>query len=104
VRPNQKKKWVVDADIKGCFDNIDHEFLMKKIGNFPARKLIQKWLKAGYVDKNVFHESEIGVPQGSIISPLLSNIALHGMEEALGVIYEKNGGSRASRIIVRPCG
>ena len=49
--PNKKKKWVVDADIKGCFDNIAHEPLLKTIGNFPARRLIYQWLKAGYVDK-----------------------------------------------------
>jgi len=101
VRPNKKKKWVIDADIKGCFDKIDHEFLIGRIGNFPARKLIQQWLKAGYVDKNVFHESEAGTPQGGIISPLLANIALHGMEKALGVIYEKSGGSRGKRIVVK---
>jgi len=87
--------------IKGCFDNINHEFLIGRIGNFPARKLIQQWQKAGYVDKNVFHESEAGTPQGGIISPLLANIALHGMEKALGVIYEKSGGSRGKRIVVR---
>ena len=101
VCPNRNKKWVVDADIKGCFDNISHKFLIGRIGGFPAKKLIQQWLKAGYVDKDVFHESENGTPQGGIISPLLANIALHGMEKALGVIYEKGGGSRGKRIVVR---
>lgn len=80
VRPNTKKKWVVDADIKGCFDNIAHKPLLKAIGNFPARKLISLWLKAGYVDKGIFHNTETGTPQGGVISPLLANIALHGME------------------------
>ncbi len=101
VCPNRNKKWVVDADIKGCFDNISHKFLIGRIGGFPAKKLIQQWLKAGYVDKDVFYESENGTPQGGIISPLLANIALHGMEKALGVIYEKGGGSRGKRIVVR---
>lgn len=101
VCPNRNKKWAVDADIKGCFDNISHKFLIGRIGGFPAKKLIQQWLKAGYVDKDVFHESENGTPQGGIISPLLANIALHGMEKALGVIYEKGGGSRGKRIVVR---
>ena len=108
---NNRKWWVVDADIKGCFDNIDHHHLMDVIGNFPARKLVNEWLKSGYVDKGVFYDSEAGTPQGSIISPLLANIALHGMEEALGIKYtwlkddrNKNGGSwvnKTDRTIVR---
>lgn len=88
ARPNKSKKWVVDADIKGCFDNINHKFLLETIGNFPARKLISKWLKAGFVDKGVFYDTESGTPQGGIISPLLANIALHGMEDHLGVKYQ----------------
>lgn len=60
ARPNQKKKWVVDADIKGCFDNIAHEPLLKAIGNFPAWKLVSLWLKAGYVDNGVFHDTNAG--------------------------------------------
>ena len=101
VRPNKRKKWCVDADIKGCFDNINHEILMESIGNFPRRKLIREWLKAGYVDKNVFYNQESGTPQGGIISPLLANIALHGMEKVIGVKYNANGTSKGKRIIVR---
>ncbi|HAX74941.1 MAG TPA: group II intron reverse transcriptase/maturase [Cyanobacteria bacterium UBA11372] len=101
ARPDKKKKWVVDADIKGCFDNIDHEYLMKAIGNFPARKLIYLWLKAGYVDKGVFHDTPSGTPQGGIISPLLANIALHGMEQNLGVKYNCRGENIGKRSIVR---
>ena len=101
VRPNKKKKWVIDADISGCFDNIDHKYLLSTIGNFPARKMIKEWLKAGYVDNNVFHKQESGTPQGGIISPLLANIALHGMEDALGVKYDHQGHIKAKRIVVR---
>jgi RNA-directed DNA polymerase len=72
AKANSTKKWVVDADIHGCFDNISHIPLINAIGNFPARKLIQQWLKAGYVDKGVFHDTNAGVPQGGIISPLKS--------------------------------
>ncbi|NEO81491.1 group II intron reverse transcriptase/maturase [Moorena sp. SIO4G3] len=86
---NNKKWWVVEADIKGCFDNIDHQALMETIGNFPARGLIHNWLKAGYVEKNIFHPTETGTPQGGIISPLLANIALHGLEKELGITYRK---------------
>ena len=67
---------------------------MEKIGNFPAKKLVEQWLKAGYVHKDVFYDSETGTPQGGIISPLLANIALHGMEEALGINYRWKKDSR----------
>lgn len=99
--PHRKKKWVVDADIEGCFDNIAHEPLIKTIGNFPARKLIHQWLKAGYMDKGGFFETETGTPQGGVISPLLANIALHGMEEALGIKYNQKGENSGERAIVR---
>jgi RNA-directed DNA polymerase len=81
------RRWVLDADIKGAFDNIDHEKLLEVIGNFPARELIRQWLKAGYLVDGVFHDTEAGTPQGGVISPLLANIAFHGMEEALGVRF-----------------
>ncbi|NEO95727.1 MAG: group II intron reverse transcriptase/maturase, partial [Moorea sp. SIO3G5] len=102
--------WVVEADIKGCFDNIAHKPLMESIGNFPARGIIYKWLKAGYVDKNTFHNTEVGTPQGGIISPLLANIALHGLEKELGIFYyetidKRNGKktwrNRTDRTLVR---
>ncbi|NEO24827.1 MAG: group II intron reverse transcriptase/maturase [Moorea sp. SIO4G2] len=85
---NNRKWWVLDADISGCFDNIAHKPLLETLGNFPAKKLIAQWLKAGYIDKNVFYESESGTPQGGIISPLLANIALQGIEEELGIKYK----------------
>ncbi|NEO17833.1 reverse transcriptase domain-containing protein, partial [Moorena sp. SIO3E8] len=77
----------LDADISGCFDNIAHKPLLDKIGNFPAKKLVEQWLKSGYIDKDVFYKTETGTPQGGTISPLLANIALHGMEEELGIKY-----------------
>jgi RNA-directed DNA polymerase len=100
-RPNNTFKWIVDADIKGCFDNISHKHLLKTIGNFPARTFIKEWLKAGFVDNNVFNPTESGTPQGGIISPLLANIALHGMEKALGVKYSCRGESIGKRMVVR---
>ena len=101
ICPNKKKKWVVDADIKGCFDNINHDQLIRSIGNFPGRKLINQWLKAGYVNNNIFYEQQSGTPQGSIISPLLANIALHGMEKVLGIKYNNRGEITGKRILVR---
>ena len=75
--------WVLDADIKGAFDNISHEYILKAIGEIPGRELIKQWLKAGYVEAEIFHATESGTPQGGIISPLLANIALDGMERLI---------------------
>jgi RNA-directed DNA polymerase len=58
-------------------------------------------LKAGYIDNHVFHDSKLGTPQGGVISPLLANIALHGMEEALGIRRDKTGANISSRTLVR---
>jgi RNA-directed DNA polymerase len=85
------KKWVVDADIAGCFDAIDHNFLLSQVGQFPARGLIAQWLKAGYMEKGIIHPTTAGTPQGGVISPLLANIALHGMEAALGITRYTQG-------------
>jgi len=87
------RKWIFEGDFKGCFDNISHEHIVNKIGNFPNKELIGKWLKAGYVDNGTFHETDMGTPQGGVISPLLANIALHGMEKELGVKYQYTGQS-----------
>jgi RNA-directed DNA polymerase len=101
ARPNKTKKWVLDADIKGAFDNISHNYLLTIIGRVPGYELIKKWLKAGYVDKNVYHETETGTPQGGVISPLLANIALHGMENAIGVKHNCRGEIIGKRAVVR---
>lgn len=73
-------RWVFDADIKGAFDNISHDYVLKSIGNVPGRELVKQWLKAGYVEDEIFHATEYGVPQGGVISPLLANIALDGLQ------------------------
>jgi RNA-directed DNA polymerase len=78
---NQKAKYALDADLKGCFDNINQEALLRKLNTYPAlRRVIKGWLKAGAVDNGVFEETTSGTPQGGVVSPLLANIALHGME------------------------
>lgn len=82
-----KKRWIFEGDFKGCFDNLNHDFIMEQIKGYPANKVVEKWLKAGYIDKNTFNKTEAGTPQGGIISPLLANIALHGMEDALNIKY-----------------
>jgi RNA-directed DNA polymerase len=78
---SKKNAYVLDADISGCFDNIDHQALLRKTNTSPKlRRVIKTWLKAGIMEGTVFHKSHRGTPQGGIISPLLANIALHGME------------------------
>lgn len=85
TRLNQKcgDTWILDADVRGAFDNISHDFILKTIGQTPGRELIKQWLKAGYVEAEMFHETESGTPQGGIASPLLANIALDGIDELL---------------------
>jgi RNA-directed DNA polymerase len=63
------------------FDSINHEALLDKINDPELRPILKKWLKAGIMDHGVFKETEQGTPQGGVISPLLANIALHGLEE-----------------------
>jgi RNA-directed DNA polymerase len=77
-------KYVFDADIAGCFDNIDHGALLRKLDTFPAlRRTISGWLKAGVWDGMDFKPTESGTPQGGALSPLLANVALHGLETHL---------------------
>jgi len=83
---SQKHKWVLDADIKGCFDNIDHKHLTSLIDRRTTKDTINQWLKSGIMENQKFQASDIGTPQGGIISPLLANIALDGME---GYLYKK---------------
>lgn len=81
---NQRAKFVLDADISKCFDRIDHSALLAKLGTFPAcRRQIKAWLKAGFMDGGTLFPTEEGTPQGGVISPLLANIALHGLETAI---------------------
>ncbi|MDX3772438.1 MULTISPECIES: group II intron reverse transcriptase/maturase [unclassified Streptomyces] len=88
---NPQRTWVLDADLTAAFDRIDHARIMAALGTFPARGLVRQWLKAGVVDRGRFAPTEEGTPQGGVISPLLFNLALHGMEEAAGVRYYTAG-------------
>lgn len=76
-------QWVLDADIKGAFDNISHDFLMKEINELPKRERVKEWLKSGYMEDNKFHVTESGTPQGGLISSLLANISLDGLDKLL---------------------
>ena len=89
--PNPSRRWVLDADLAAAFDRINHDRLLAQLGTFPARELIGQWLKAGVVEKGRFTPTEEGTPQGGVVSPLLLNVALHGMEQAAGVRYQLTG-------------
>lgn len=73
--------WVLEGDIKSCFDKIDHDWLLAHVPS--DRAILQKWLKSGYMEKDAFFETEEGTPAGGIISPVLANLALDGLEQEL---------------------
>lgn len=74
-------QWILEGDIKSCFDKISHTWLE---GNtMMDKKVLKQWLKTGYMEKNIFHRTESGTPQGGIISPTLANISLDGLENIL---------------------
>jgi len=90
--PMAKRVWALDADLAAAFDRIDHDHLLAVLGSFPARDLIRDWLKAGVFETGKgFAPTVEGTPQGGVISPLLLNVALHGLEEAAGVCYRTRG-------------
>jgi RNA-directed DNA polymerase len=89
--PRAKRLWILDADLSAAFDKIDHGRLLDALGSFPASGMVQRWLKAGVVEKGLLTSTEEGSPQGGVISPLLMNVALHGLEEAAGVRYRTSG-------------
>jgi RNA-directed DNA polymerase len=80
----QKAKYVLDADITKCFDRINHQALLSKLHTFPTlNRLLKLWLKSGVMDANKLFPTDEGTPQGEVISPLLANIVLHGLEDRL---------------------
>jgi len=85
---NQKAKYVLDADIAKCFDKINHKALLNKLNTFPTiRRQIRAWLKAGVMDGSKLFPTSEGTPQGGVISPLLANIALHGIENRINQAF-----------------
>lgn len=85
-----KAKYVLDADITKCFERIDHQALLDKIDTFPLlRRIIKGWLKAEVLDGKELFPVEAGTPQGGVLSPLLANIALHGLEEVVAAAFPK---------------
>ena len=88
-----KAKYVLDADIKGCFDHLAHQALLDKLTTYPAmRRTVKGWLKAGVMEGVEFAPTEEGAPQGGVLSPLLANVALYGMEEAVHQAFKVKDG------------
>ena len=97
LKGKSKRAWILDADLTAAFDKIGHAFLLSQLGSFPARDMIRQWLKAGVFEAGKgFAPTEEGTPQGGIISPVLLNVALHGLEQAAGVRYQ--AGQKTSEV------
>src|SRR3954452_19042310 len=96
--------WILDADIRGFFDNISHEWMMRfvehRIGDQRVLRLIRKWLKAGVVEDGVRRPATKGTPQGAVISPLLANIYLHYVYDLWAEQWRKRH-ARGAMIVVR---
>jgi len=100
----RKVNWVLDADIQGFFDAIDHEWLMKfiehRIADPRVLRLIRKWLRAGVSEDGEWSKTTVGTPQGAVISPLLANIYLHYVLD-LWVVHWRRTQARGDVIVVR---
>lgn len=98
-----KSKFVLDADISKCFDRINHKKLLEKLNTYPTlRKQIRAWLKAGVMDGKELFPTLEGTPQGGVLSPLLANIALHGMEECIKELTESHSMKRENGKYEKP--
>lgn len=89
-------QWILEADIEGCFDHIRHSWLLEHIP--MDRAVLNKWLKAGYVELNRLHATEEGTPQGGIISPTLANMTLDGLERLLTQRFGRRNSNKVNLI------
>jgi group II intron reverse transcriptase/maturase len=101
---SKRVNWILDADIEGFFDAIDHEWMVKflehRIGDRRILRLIRKWLRAGVSEEGEWSKTTVGAPQGSVISPLLSNVYLHYVFD-LWIEWWRNHRCRGDVIVVR---
>jgi group II intron reverse transcriptase/maturase len=100
----RKVNWVLDADIQGFFDAIDHEWMLKflehRIADRRVLRLIRKWLRAGVSDEGEWSKTTVGTPQGAVISPLLANVYLHYVFD-LWVAHWRKTSVRGDVVVVR---
>ena len=83
----RRPQWILEGDIKACFDRISHDWLLAT--SQWTRPSSSKWLKAGYMERHVLHPTEMGTPQGGIISPVLANLTLDGLQRELHTHFPK---------------
>ena len=98
---NDRAEWILEGDIRSCFDRISHEWL---VAHIPLEKsILKKWLKAGYLERHCFHPTEEGTPQGGIISPAIANVTLDGLERLLSSHFSKTSreGRKAKVNLIR---
>ena len=102
----QRKRvnWILDADIRGFFDNMDHEWTMKfvehRVADNRVLRLIRKWLKAGVSEDGEWSETKVGTPQGAVVSPLLANVYLHYVFDLWAEVWREKV-ARGDMIVVR---
>ena len=84
--------WILEGDIRGCFDNFSHSWLVEHVPMYKA--ILRRWLEAGYIDEGSLFETRAGTPQGGVISPVIANVALDGLEAA---VHASAGGSERAR-------
>lgn len=89
-------KWVLEGDIKGCFDNISHDWLVANV--CMDKGILRKWLKAGFIETGRLFPTQAGTPQGGIISPVLANLALDGLQYELTSLFRTVREERAAKV------
>ena len=100
---NKMPRYVLDADISKCFDQISHRKLLAKLQTSPSlRRTIRAWLKAGILDGETFFPTTAGVPQGGPLSPLLANVALHGLETTITTAFPKTKRTSGGQVNWKP--
>jgi RNA-directed DNA polymerase len=92
----QSPQWILEGDIKACFDQISHDWMLAHVPMDKA--ILGKWLKAGFIDENTLHPTDAGTPQGGIISPVAANITLDGLERALRERFPQLGHGRSALV------
>jgi RNA-directed DNA polymerase len=90
-----KAQWILEGDIKGCFEHISHDWLLSHVR--MDREILRKWLKAGYIETGKLFPTEAGAPQGGIVSPTLANWTLDGLEVELETHFGSKGNHKAGR-------
>jgi RNA-directed DNA polymerase len=91
-KPDRAPKWILEADIKGCFDNISHDWMLRHIP--MDRQVLRKWLESGFMEKGQWFPTRTGTPQGGIASPTLANMVLDGLETKLALLFRQTLGKK----------